>query len=111
MNNSAAPSSLPQMAAIACGGAGGHLFPGLAVGRELQRRGCAVTLLVSCKEIDRQAAAAAGDMEVVRLPAVGLGRGNAPGFLWRFWQSRRLSILYFKKRPPRLELANGRLNP
>ncbi|MGA2542622.1 MAG: UDP-N-acetylglucosamine--N-acetylmuramyl-(pentapeptide) pyrophosphoryl-undecaprenol N-acetylglucosamine transferase [Verrucomicrobiota bacterium] len=107
MNNSAATSGPPQVAAIACGGTGGHLFPGLAVGRELLRRGCAVTLLVSCKEIDRQAAAAAGEMAVVRLPAVGLGRGNAPGFLWRFWQSFRLSSVYFKKRPPHLVLAMG----
>jgi UDP-N-acetylglucosamine--N-acetylmuramyl-(pentapeptide) pyrophosphoryl-undecaprenol N-acetylglucosamine transferase len=107
MNKSAASAPFPKVAAIACGGTGGHLFPGLAVGRELQQRGCAVTLLVSSKEIDRQAAAAAGEMEVLRLPAVGLGRGNAPGFLWRFWQSYRLSIKHFKKRPPGLVLAMG----
>ncbi|MGD0410386.1 MAG: undecaprenyldiphospho-muramoylpentapeptide beta-N-acetylglucosaminyltransferase [Verrucomicrobiota bacterium] len=107
MNKPAPTSGLPQVAAIACGGTGGHLFPGLAVGRELRRRGCAVTLLVSRKEIDLQAAAAAGDMEVARLPAVGLGRGNAPGFLWRFWQSYRLSRLCFLRRPPQLVLAMG----
>src|ERR1019366_1225593 len=106
MNNSAAPSSLPNVAAIACGGTGGHLFPGLAVGRELLRRGCAVTLLVSCKEIDSQAAAA-GEMKVARLPAVGLLRGNAPGFLWHFWQSYRMSRMCFLKRPPQLVLAMG----
>ena len=89
---------------------GGHLFPGLAVGRELRRRGCAVTLLVSCKEIDRQAAAAAGGMDVVRLPAVGLARGNAPGFLWRFWQSCRMSRLYFRRRPPAAGAGHGRLH-
>jgi len=107
MNKSAATSGLPQVAAVACGGTGGHLFPGLAVGRELRRRGCAVTLLVSRKEIDRQAGAAAGEMEVVRLPAVGLGRGNAPGFLWRFWQSFRMSRICFRQRPPQLVLAMG----
>jgi UDP-N-acetylglucosamine--N-acetylmuramyl-(pentapeptide) pyrophosphoryl-undecaprenol N-acetylglucosamine transferase len=107
MNNSAATPSLPQAAAIACGGTGGHLFPGLAVGRELMRRGCAVTLLVSCKEIDRQAAAAAAGMGVARLPAVGLSRGNVPAFLWRFWQSHRMSRLCFIRRPPQLVLAMG----
>ncbi|HXR06822.1 MAG TPA: undecaprenyldiphospho-muramoylpentapeptide beta-N-acetylglucosaminyltransferase [Candidatus Acidoferrum sp.] len=107
MNKAAAIPAQPKFAAIACGGTGGHLFPGLAVGRELQRRGCAVTLLVSCKEIDRLAAAAAGEMEVVRLPGVGLVRGNAAGFLWRFWQSFRLSSRYFKRRPPQWVLAMG----
>jgi len=83
------------------------LFPGLAVGRELLRRGCAVTLLVSCKEIDRQAAAAAGGMEVERLPGVGLSGWNAPGFLWRFWQSYRMSRRLFIRRPPQWVLGMG----
>jgi len=41
--------------AIACGGTGGHLFPGLAVGRELGARGALVTLLISPKEVDQAA--------------------------------------------------------
>jgi len=41
--------------AIACGGTGGHLFPGLAVARQLQQRGCDVALLVSPKDVDQQA--------------------------------------------------------
>jgi UDP-N-acetylglucosamine--N-acetylmuramyl-(pentapeptide) pyrophosphoryl-undecaprenol N-acetylglucosamine transferase len=47
------------LVAIACGGTGGHLFPGLAVGDRLLQRGCDVTLLVSPKEVDQQAVRAA----------------------------------------------------
>ncbi len=57
--------------AIACGGTGGHLFPGMAVGEQLVRRGCEVTLLISPKEVDQQAVKTASEMEVATLPAVG----------------------------------------
>jgi UDP-N-acetylglucosamine--N-acetylmuramyl-(pentapeptide) pyrophosphoryl-undecaprenol N-acetylglucosamine transferase len=79
----------------------------LAVGRELRRRGCEVTLLVSSKRIDSLAAQAAGDMETVALPAVGLSRGNVPGFAWRFWQSYWLSRKHFQKRRPHFVLGMG----
>ena len=39
-------------AVIACGGTGGHLFPGIAVAEVLQNRGHEVMLLVSEKDID-----------------------------------------------------------
>jgi UDP-N-acetylglucosamine--N-acetylmuramyl-(pentapeptide) pyrophosphoryl-undecaprenol N-acetylglucosamine transferase len=107
MNSSAPSAGAAKSAAIACGGTGGHLFPGLAVGRELRRRGCAVTLLISSKEIDRQAAQGAGDMEVLALPGMGLTRGKVMGFIKCFWQSYRLTIRHFQSRPPGLVLAMG----
>ncbi len=58
--------------AIACGGSGGHLFPGVAVAEMLRLRGHRVMLLVSGKDIDRQAAAAAPGFEVRALPVIAL---------------------------------------
>ncbi|MGI8965337.1 MAG: glycosyltransferase, partial [Limisphaerales bacterium] len=47
------PENKRPHTAIACGGTGGHLFPGLAVAEELARRDCSVTLLISPKEVDQ----------------------------------------------------------
>ncbi|MGH9593443.1 MAG: undecaprenyldiphospho-muramoylpentapeptide beta-N-acetylglucosaminyltransferase [Bryobacteraceae bacterium] len=109
MKSNSAPTkgAAPGFAAIACGGTGGHLFPGLAVGRELRRRGCRVALMISSKEIDQRMAGDVADMEIVTLPAVGLTRGSALGFVWRSWQAFRLSKQYFRRQPPRLVLAMG----
>jgi UDP-N-acetylglucosamine--N-acetylmuramyl-(pentapeptide) pyrophosphoryl-undecaprenol N-acetylglucosamine transferase len=40
---------------IACGGTGGHLFPGIAVAKELQARGHRALLVVSPKPVDAEA--------------------------------------------------------
>ena len=64
------PTGPEQFVAIACGGTGGHLFPGIAVGEKLLERGCEVALLVSNKEIDQLSSRGATGMEVVNSPAV-----------------------------------------
>ena len=95
------------MVAIACGGPGGHLFPGLAVGEELLQRGCDVMLLVSPKEVDQQAVRAVHGMQIVTLPAVGLVRGNLAGFFKGFRASYVEAKRVFAARPPRAVLAMG----
>ncbi len=99
--------SITPAVAIACGGTGGHLFPGLAVGQQLVQRGCAVTLLISPKEVDQLAAKAAGGMEVVTLPAVGFRRGGWIRFLrgcgQAYWATKKL----FQARAPHAVLAMG----
>lgn len=60
--------------AIACGGTGGHLFPGMAVAEMLQRRGHRVLLLVSEKQVDATAVHGRSEFQVERIPAIGLPR-------------------------------------
>ncbi len=97
----------PPFIAIACGGTGGHLFPGLAVAEELVRRDCEVTLLVSPKEVDQQAVRSLIGIEVETLPAVGLTRGGAIGFLAGFAKSYRSAKTLFRKKVPQAVLAMG----
>jgi len=63
------------LVAVACGGTGGHFYPGLAVARRLCDFGCDILLIVSEKEIDQVVSASAQDMEIVKIPAVGLDKG------------------------------------
>ena len=93
--------------AIACGGTGGHLFPGLAVAEQLQARGCDVALLISPKEIDQQAVKSARGMEVFTLPAVGLQNRNYFSFAKNFIQSWIAAWKIFKARRPDAVLAMG----
>lgn len=97
----------PVRAAIACGGTGGHLFPGLAVAEELKHHGCAVTLLISPKDVDQQAVKAASGMSIATLPAVGLSEGKRLAFLKGFRNSLRFSRELFKSEPPDAVLAMG----
>ena len=100
-------STQAPLVAIACGGTGGHLFPGLAVGQELLARGCDVMLLISPKEVDQQAVRSATGMQIVTLPAVGMVRGNFVGFFKGFRASCREARRVFAARPPRAVLAMG----
>ena len=99
-------SSKP-LVAIACGGTGGHLFPGVAVGEQLLLRGCDVTLLVSPKEVDQQAVKSATGMGVATLPAVGMTRGKLLSFVAGFWKSYRAAKTLFRGRTPQAVLAMG----
>ncbi|MBU6408895.1 MAG: undecaprenyldiphospho-muramoylpentapeptide beta-N-acetylglucosaminyltransferase [Verrucomicrobia bacterium] len=102
-----APAATPPFFAIACGGTGGHLFPGLAVARELQRRHCRVALLVSPKDVDREAAQSAEQMEILTLPAVGLQRRNYLRFASGFWKSYSAARKIFRARRPAAALSMG----
>ncbi len=95
------------MVAIACGGTGGHLFPGFAVGELLVQRGCAVTLVISSKDVDQQAVSAVPTMNSLTLPAIGLTRGSEFAFLQALVQSYRAARKAFARRPCQAALAMG----
>src|SRR5271155_5771275 len=102
-----APETKTPFVAIACGGTGGHLFPGLAVAGELKKRGCKIALLISPKDVDQQAVKSAQGFEVFTLPAVGLQNHNYFSFARSFWNSYRASRKIFNQRKPDAVLAMG----
>ncbi|MGJ8672331.1 undecaprenyldiphospho-muramoylpentapeptide beta-N-acetylglucosaminyltransferase [Rubritalea sp.] len=75
---------------IACGGTGGHLFPGVAVAQEMKRRGHDVRLLISEKKVDAEASAKYGDLAFDTVPAVAKPATLSPKmipFLWKLWKT------------------------
>src|SRR2546430_6554176 len=79
-------------AIIACGGTGGHLFPGLAVAEVLRERGHEVLLFVSEKDVDALALKEHPEIPFEKLPTIGLPSPFSPailGFLRRFNESLR----------------------
>src|SRR5256714_2674625 len=97
-------------AVIACGGTGGHLFPGIAVAEGLRDRGHEVMLLVSEKEIDALALSGRTNFRFEKLPTVGLPSPFSPailGFIRRFYQSFSLCRSIYRKFKPQVVLGMG----
>lgn len=97
-------------AVIACGGTGGHLFPGIAVAEVLRDRGHEVMLLVSEKEIDTLALSGRTNFRFEKLPTVGLPSPFSPailGFIHRFYESLSLCRSIYRKFKPQVVLGMG----
>ncbi len=75
------PDPAQPHVAIACGGTGGHFFPGVAVAQELIHAGARATLLISEKEVDRQAVATVPEISHLEIPAVALNMSRPLRFL------------------------------
>lgn len=96
--------------AIACGGTGGHLFPGLAVAEVLRAEGHEVLLFVSEKQVDERALQGHPDLARVKLPSIGLPSPLSPAmvtFLLRLRESLRRCGKNFGDSPPDAVLGMG----
>src|ERR1700755_2390979 len=95
---------------IACGGTGGHLFPGIAVAEVLQNRGHEVILLVSEKDIDAVALSGRTNFQVEKLPTIGLPSPFSPAFFGsprRVVESLSLCRSLYRKFNPHAVLGMG----
>jgi len=82
--------SAPIKVIIACGGTGGHLFPGIAVAQELKARGHEVLLLISEKNVDAEASRKYTDLRFETVKAIAKPPTFSPkmiSFLWRLWRT------------------------
>jgi UDP-N-acetylglucosamine--N-acetylmuramyl-(pentapeptide) pyrophosphoryl-undecaprenol N-acetylglucosamine transferase len=79
---------------IACGGTGGHLFPGIAVAESFLAQGHEPLLLISQKKIDSQASAKYPHLHFKVVPAIAKPKTLSPKmipFLWALYQSIQTS--------------------
>ncbi len=77
--------------AIACGGTGGHTYPGLATARVLRERGCAVTVLQAGREVEAETLSG-WDGDIFKT-GVRQSKRSIPGSLFRTWRE------FGRKRP------------
>src|SRR5947199_113867 len=97
-------------AVIACGGTGGHLFPGIAVAEVLRERGHEVLLFVSEKEIDSLALSTRSQFRFEKLPTIGFPSVYSPkifGFIRPVTDSLSRCRSIYQKFKPQIVLGMG----
>lgn len=99
----------PLRIALACGGTGGHIFPGLATAEVLRERGHEVVLWMAGKDVET-AAVKDWPGKVVTIPARGLPSVLSPKFIpavWCLLRAMRSCRRTMRKDPPDVLLAMG----
>lgn len=82
----------PLKILIACGGTGGHLFPGIAVAESFRAAGHDALLLISRKEIDARATSGHDHLKFETVAAIAKPptfSPKTPAFLWKLGASVR----------------------
>ena len=95
---------------IACGGTGGHLFPGIAVAEQLVQRGHEVILLISEKQIDALASRGYDYLRFGQLPSLAMPKPWSPKmvpFLSRFAKGMALSRKLIREIDAKAVLSMG----
>jgi len=96
--------------AIACGGTGGHLFPGVAVGEVLLERGHEVLLIISEKKIDEIAVAGHPHFRIEKIPSIAMPPLFSPamiGFATRFYSAYQQCRKLYRDFTPDVVLGMG----
>ncbi len=81
--------SMSMKVIIACGGTGGHLFPGVAVAQELRSRGHEVKLLISQKKVDARASEKYKNLDFDTVPAVAKPKTLSLKMIPFLWKLRK----------------------
>lgn len=95
---------------IACGGTGGHLFPGIAVAQKLRAMGHRPLLLISRKQVDAEGAKKYEDLEFRTVPAIAKPRTfslRMIGFMWKLMWTLVESRSLLKKERADVVLGMG----
>jgi UDP-N-acetylglucosamine--N-acetylmuramyl-(pentapeptide) pyrophosphoryl-undecaprenol N-acetylglucosamine transferase len=95
--------------AIACGGTGGHIFPGLATGRALIERGHEVTLWMAGKDVEHDAVKD-WPGEIVTIPSEGFQFGvslRSLRTMFRLYRAYQHALPVMREQAPNVVLAMG----